>query len=502
MEDNVLLECSNITKSFSSVNVLKGIDLKLKRGEIISLVGGNGAGKSTLMKIFMGVYSKDSGQLIINGQEVDQLTPAQALKLGVYLVPQEPLLFPNMTVAENILLGLEGNSQKLLTRVKELMKELNWIIDLDRLAITLSIAEQQLVEIIRGLVRESKILILDEPTSSLTYNEIRSLFKVMNKLKDEGVGIIYISHRLNEVLEMSTNIVVLRDGKISISGKVEDFDENRLIQGLLPVDAEIKEKSDKKRVDLSDKEDILIVSDLSGNGFKDMTFSIKAGEILGLAGVVGAGRTEFAETVYGRDHAKSGSVKIIQKEITNQNTNQIIKKGLVYVPEDRFLNGIFKISSICDNISSVSLQSMKGTFLDRKVEHKLFSDFRDRFNIVCKDENQEIGNLSGGNQQKIVIAKTVATMPRVLILDEPTRGIDAGAREDVYEIIEKLKEIGVAILLISSDMEELVRISDRVISMYHGRINGEFIGDDINSDRLTSAIFGIQEGDANIEKAI
>lgn len=491
MTDKVLLQCKDVHKSFSTVQVLKGISLEVEAGEILSIIGGNGAGKSTLMKILMGVYSKDKGQLIINGKEYDNLTPAQALENGIYLVPQEPLLFMNMTVEENILLGLRGNRVDNLSSLKQLMKELNWNIDLDRQAMTLSIAEQQLVEILKGLIRKSRVLILDEPTSSLTYNEIRSLFELMNKLKSEGVGIIYITHRLNEVMEMSTKIVVLRDGKITLKGPISDFDEEKLISGLLPEDTEIKQyKADRSQL-FNDKEEILKISDFSGNGFKNINLTIRSGEIVGLAGVVGAGRTELAETIFGRDEVHSGNVMISNINIIGKSTVDVIKFGLNYVPEDRFKNGIFKISSIKDNISSASLPTMKGLMIDNQVESKLFEDFRSKFKIVCREEDQEIGDLSGGNQQKIVLAKTVSSMPRVLILDEPTRGIDAGAREDVYQIIEHLKSIGVAILLISSDMEELVQLSDRVVSMYRGRVNAEFIGEEISSDNLTSAIFGV-----------
>ena len=493
MTTNILLKCSNICKSFSGVEVLKGINLALEEGEILSIIGGNGAGKSTLMKIIMGVYKKDSGDLILNHESVENITPAQALKLGVYLVPQEPLLFQNMTVLENILLGLEGKEKSNQKRVEQLLQELDWNIDLSRMAITLSIAEQQLVEILKGLIREPKILILDEPTSSLTFNEIQSLFKMMNQLKAKGIGIVYISHRLNEVMEMSTHVVVLRDGKVTLKGPIEDFTEDKLIEGLLPEDTKLEQYSANRQENFSDRKIVFEVNDLTGNGFKNINLSIRSGEILGLAGVVGAGRTELAESIFGRNRVSSGTVKIMNQDITNKTTVDVINNGLSYVPEDRFKNGIFKIRPIVENMSSASFAAMKGIQIDDDVESKLYNDFKERFNIVCNEQYQEIGNLSGGNQQKIVISRAVATMPSVLILDEPTRGIDAAAREDVYKIIEKMKSIGVAVLLISSDTEELVKLSDRVVSMYRGKINGEFIGDEISSERLTSAIFGINK---------
>lgn len=491
MSAEVLLNCDGICKSFSGVDVLKGINLVLRQGEILSIIGGNGAGKSTLMKIIMGVYKKDSGNLIVNGEVLENNTPSQALKKGIYLVPQEPLLFQNMTVLENVMLGLEGNEKDNHEKLEQLIKVLDWDIDISRMAITLSIAEQQLVEILKGLIREPSILILDEPTSSLTLNEIKSLFKMMKQLQEKNVGIIYITHRLNEVIEMSTNVVVLRDGKITIDGPISMFNEEKLVQGLLPEDAEVRHYKADRNEDFSNKESMLIVNNLTGNGFKDISFEIKAGEILGLAGVVGAGRTELAESIFGRDKISAGKVYILKRDITNLKTKEIIDYGLSYVPEDRFRNGIFKIRSIIENMSSASFSAMKGPNIDDSVENKFYNDFKERFKIVCKDQYQEIGDLSGGNQQKIVISRAVATMPRVLILDEPTRGVDAGAREDVYKIIEKMKAIGVAVLLISSDTEELVRLSDRVVSMYRGRINAEFKNDEIDYDNLTAAIFGI-----------
>lgn len=492
---NELLKCSNICKSFANVNVLKGIDLTLNEGEVLSIIGGNGAGKSTLMKIIMGIYEKDEGELTIRGETIKNMVPAKALKSGVYLVPQEPLLFPNMTVLENVFLGLSGDAKGNERYLKELLDDLEWGIDFNRLAITLSIAEQQLVEILRGLVRKSKILILDEPTSSLTYNEIKSLFELIAKLRKDGVGIIYITHRLNEVFEIASRIVILRDGKVTLEGAVSDFDESDLIKALLPDNATITQYKASRDESFEDAKVMFKVDNLSGNGFKDVSFEIKSGEVLGIAGVVGAGRTELAETIFGRDDIKQGQVFIESTNITSMKTSEIIDLGLNYVPEDRFKNGIYRISSISENITASSLGAMKGIMIDSEVEMNQYEYFKKRFNIVCRDADQEIGNLSGGNQQKIVISKAVASIPRVLVLDEPTRGIDAGAREDVYKIIQQLKSTGVGLMVISSDMEEIVQLSDRVVSMYRGKINGEFKGDDINIDKLTAAIFGIVGSD-------
>ncbi|UUX33543.1 sugar ABC transporter ATP-binding protein [Fundicoccus culcitae] len=500
MSTTSLVECREICKSFSGVEVLKGVNLSLDKGDVLAIIGGNGAGKSTLMKIIMGMYSKDKGELIIEGNTVDVMNPSKALKNGIYLVPQEPLLFPNMTVEENIFIGLPGNKGENLQFLKNTLDFLDWDIDLDRQAMTLSIAEQQLVEILKGLVRKSKVLILDEPTSSLTYNEVSSLFKLINKLREDGIGIVYITHRLTEVFEIANKIVILRDGRVTLEGSVSEFTEADLIKGLLPENVEISKYSASYDQNFEDSEVVFEVKNISGNGFKDISFNIRSGEILGLAGVVGAGRTEVAESIFGRDKIKEGNVLLQNIDITGKSTSEVIDLGLNYVPEDRFRNGIFKIRSIGENITASSLEAMKGIFVDRDVENNNYKYFKEKFNIVSRDIDQEIGNLSGGNQQKIVISKTVASMPRVLILDEPTRGVDAGAREDVYKIITQLKDTGVGILVISSDMEEIVQLSDRVITMYRGRINSEFVGRNVTIDNLTPAIFGIPKIEVSNEK--
>lgn len=491
MNENVLLDCRSMNKSFGRNHVLKGIDLKLHQGDVLSIIGGNGAGKSTLMKIIMGIYKCDSGDMRICGKEIGKNTPSMALQNGVYLVPQEPMLFSNMTIEENVLIGLPGKRRENKKKLTILIEELNWGIDTQRLASTLSIAEQQLIEIIKGLIRNSKVLILDEPTSSLTFNEIQALFKIIEKLKKNNVGIIYITHRLNEVFEISTRVAIMTNGKITLEGNITEFTNEMLIKALLPEGAEIETYKKENPGDISYEGDVLVVNNLSGNGFKDINLTVRSGEVLGLAGVVGAGRTELAETIFGRDKVKSGKVFVSGKEITGLSTGEVIQNGLNYVPEDRFKNGIFKISDIGMNISSSSLRAMGKIFVDRNYDYLLYKEYQTSFGIKSTGIDQEIGALSGGNQQKIVIAKTLASVPKILILDEPTRGIDAGAREDVYRIIHKLKQQGVAILLISSDMEEIVQLSDRALTMYRGRINKELNGAEITPDRLMSASFGV-----------
>ena len=495
MAQKTLLNCQAITKSFGENHVLKGIDFALNSGEVIAIIGGNGAGKSTLMKIFMGIYKPDKGKIEINGAELKSINPSLALSNGVYMVPQEPMLFKNMTVLENVLIGLSTDKEAAKKKLTESLASLGWEMDLTRKADTLTIAEQQLVEILKGIVRESQVLILDEPTSSLTFNEIESLFKLIKDLREKGIGIIYITHRLNEVFEIATNIVIMRDGIVSLSGKVSEFNNDMLIQALLPDGEEGKtndvQVAKEDEAAEFERREIFRLENFSGNGFKDINLSIQAGEILGLAGIVGAGRTELAETIFGKDTVLGGKVLLEGKDVTGKSTGDVIAVGINYVPEDRFKNGIFKIGDLGMNISASSLSAMGKVFLKHSAEKSLYDYFKERFKIKSMAISDEIGSLSGGNQQKVVIAKALASMPRILILDEPTRGIDAGARGDIYKTIRLLSSQGLAILLISSDMEEIVQLANRAVTMYRGRLNAEFMGSAINQENLISAAFGV-----------
>lgn len=496
-ESNVLLSIQNIHKSFGLNQVLKGIKLELKEGEVLSLIGGNGAGKSTLMKIIMGIYQPDDGTIYMRGKQVHLSKPSIALAHGIYMVPQEPMLFPNMTVEENIVMGFREKPAELHKRLIEVMKEVGWEMELSRKASSLSIAEQQLVEILRGLLRQAQILILDEPTSALTFDEAESLFKCVADLRAKGIGIIYITHRLTEVFEISTSVAIMRDGVITLSGSVSEFTKEALVKGLLPANSE-KEKETKEEkaqvIDYEKQNVVLELQNFSGYGFNDISLKLYEGEILGVAGVVGAGRTELATTIFGRDKVLGGKVILDGKDITGFSTKKVLEAGLNYVPEDRHLHGLFKIADVAVNTTSALLSSKTmGTFLlNKKKEREITQKYIDDFRIKVTGQSQLTGSLSGGNQQKIVIGRSLSTQPKVVILDEPTRGIDAGARGDVYSIIHQLRKQGVSVLLISSDMEELVELSDRVISVFQGRINAEFQKKDINQDNLMAAAFDVK----------
>jgi AI-2 transport system ATP-binding protein len=461
-------------------------------GEVLALIGGNGAGKSTLVKSVMGIYKPDAGEIFIGGEALEFSKPAVSLNKGVYLIPQEPMLFPNMTVEQNVLIGFKEKKLRLRSRLTDLVKQLGWKLDLSRSARTLSIAEQQLVEILRGLLREARVLILDEPTSALTFDEVNSLFAVIKNLREKMISIVYITHRLNEVFMIATHVAIMRDGLITLNGKVEEFSREMLVKGLLPENFTERVRSEKKSSGVvQDKKPVFELQNLSGYGFAGISLHIYPGEVLGLCGVVGAGRTELAMTVYGRDAVISGRALLDGEDMTGMKTRDIIKKGVNSVPEDRFLTGVFRISDLAGNLSSACLDSISRFFLDFSAERGLAEKYIDDFRIKATGTKQEMGSLSGGNQQKVVIGRSLSTSPRLVILDEPTRGIDAGARGDIYAIINELKERDVAVLLISSDMEEIVELSDRALTMFQGRINQEFTKDKISQDNLMRASFGV-----------
>lgn len=490
-----MLSVRGIYKSFSLNAVLKGINLDIRPGEVVALIGGNGAGKSTLVKIIMGIHQQDKGEIYIAGEKVNLNKPSVALAKGVYLVPQEPMLFPNMTVEENIIIGFDEKKGELHKRLCDLLAQLDWKLDLNRKASSLSIAEQQLVEILRGLLRNSRILFLDEPTSALTFDEVESLFKIIEDLKKKNISIIYITHRLTEVFEIATHVAIMRDGVITLSGPVSEFTREMLVKGLLPPDAQEKVLAeDRPALDYTDLKPIFRLENYSGYGFSNISFEVYPGEILGLAGVVGAGRTELATTIFGRDVVKEGKAFLMDEDVTGLPTRKIIEKGINYVPEDRHLNGIFKISSVAVNMSSACLDKMGKFFFNFKSEKELTAQYVRDFRIKVTGQDQMLGSLSGGNQQKVVIGRALSTGPKLVILDEPTRGIDAAARGDVYAIIHQLKEQGVAVLLISSDMEEIMELSDRAVTMFQGRINHSFKKEEITQDHLMAASFGVYEG--------
>jgi len=484
-----LLELEGVWKVFSGVPVLKGVRFALAPGEIHALLGGNGSGKSTLMKIIAGVYAMDAGTMRFQGTPVRVESPHAAHALGIYMVPQEPHVFPHLSLLENLGMGLPYTPRELGERVEPLMAALEFEADLAEPAAFLSIAQQQLLEIVRGLLREASVLIFDEPTSALTFREAELLFARMRRLAREGIGIVFISHRLGEVMEVADRVSVLRDGVMVLEGRTETLTPHDLVRAMLPEATDAPVESSERRGAVG-SEPVLEVVDLSSEAFRGARFRLYPGEVLGIAGLVGSGRTELAEAIVGLDPHARGEVRVGGVPIRRLGPAESQRHGLVYVPEDRHAHGIFlELASLYTMTASV-LPELGRLFLSTPKEVAIGRRFVESLNIKLHSLWQPAGTLSGGNQQKVVLAKALATRPRVVILDEPTRGIDASARRDVYRLIRALTEEGVGVLLISSELEEVVELSDRVLVMHKGRILGELEGDAITLERVTEASFG------------
>ncbi len=486
-----LLSLEGIWKMFSGVAVLKGIDFDLYAGEIHALLGGNGSGKSTTMKIISGAYQPNAGEIFIASKKVNIPSPKIAHQLGIYMVPQEPHIFPHLSVFENLQIGLNIPDDELKKKISQILAELGFQVDLSTEAAFLSIAQQQLLEIVRGLLRNAKILIFDEPTSALTFKEVKQLFEFMRNLAAQNIGIIFISHRLNEVLEISDRISVLQDGKFILDKATQEVSQQELVRAMLPPDTKLEEGHSKAdNTDFSKKKTILKVKSLSSEVFQDISFEIRAGEVLGIAGLVGSGRTEIAEAILGIDTHAKGDVEIDGLALEKRSVVGCQKHGLVYVPEDRHAHGIFlDLPNIFTTTASI-LPNLGKLVISQKKEESIAKSFVDKLNIKVNDLYQTSGTLSGGNQQKVVLSKALAAQPKIIILDEPTRGVDAAARQDVYRLIKDLTDSGVAVMLISSEINEIIQLSDRVLVIYRGKIQAEFEGQDINAENITAASFG------------
>jgi len=471
------LSMRGISKSFPGIRALTDVDLEVGVGEVHAIVGENGAGKSTLMKILAGVYQPTEGTIELQGEAVRISGPIDARKRGIGMVYQELNLVPDLSVAENITLGAPPSKfglvdrKALRARAQEVLTELGARVQPDDLVGSLPVSQQQLVEIAKAYASNPRIIVLDEPTSSLSENEAQALFRVIERMKAAGIAIIYISHRLREVIELADRVTVLRDGRLVESRSAEGITAGDMIR--LMVGRELTDVFPKREVPIGDV--VLKVEGLTRPGtFEDVDLEVRAGEIVGLAGFVGAGRTEVARAIFGLDRAASGTVTVDGAPVEATSPRKGVDAGIAYVPEDRKRDGLVPQLTVKDNVTlAVPGDIARLGWIRRGVERKLASEKATELGVSPPVIDRRVDTYSGGNQQKVVFAKWLATQPRVLILDEPTRGVDVGAKSDIHRIIGELAAQGTAILMISSELPEVLAVSDRIYVLHEGRVSAE-----------------------------
>ena len=484
---NVLLSVNSVSKEYPGVKALDNVSIDLREGEVHAIVGENGAGKSTLIKILAGAIEPTSGTIAIGDSEYDALTPQLARKLGVAVIYQEFTLVTTLSAADNVFLGEYINKGPVLDkkamrdRSAELFKRLGVNINPDSLVENLTTGYQQIVEIAKAISKDARLLIMDEPSAPLTASEVEAMYRVVDVLKSHGMTIVYISHRMDEIFRLSDRVSVLRDGKYIGTRKTSDTTRSELIS--LMVGRELSEGYPTR--DSSIGEVSFSAENVSGNGVSGITFDAHRGEILGFAGLIGAGRTELMEVIFGSKPAQSGQIRLHGKSVLSKNPIQAIGHGLALVPEDRKRHGVILNFSVKDNISLPLLKQMSrfGVIPQQRVA-KLANEYMKNLGIKAPSASSKVANLSGGNQQKVVLAKWLATQPEVLIFDEPTRGIDVGARAEIYRIMNQLAAEGKTILMISSDMEELIGMADRIVVLREGEQQGILEKKDITQEAV------------------
>ena len=481
MADNIICKINHVTKHFPGVIALNDINFDIKKGEVHAIVGENGAGKSTLMNVLSGVYPADEGHVEFEGKQVHFKEPKEAQDAGIAMIHQELSLSPHMTAYENVFEGrMLKNKVGLIDRramIDACTKFLENLgvghINPKSLVKQLSVSEMQLLEIAKAISLNSKMLIMDEPTSSLTNAEIVFLMSIIKKLKDEGVSILYISHKLEEIMEIADRITVLRDGQYIDTRNKKDIDINTMIAMMVGRDFDQTAHREFIR-DYSDKTPILEVENLSdfAGKVKDVSFKLYKGEVLGLTGLVGAGRTELLQTIFGANKAKAGTIKINGETVAINGTIDAIKHGMGLIPEGRKVQGLFLKMSVKDNMMSVYLKELCNAMklIDKTKVNDIANEYVEKLNIKTPSLGQYVNNLSGGNQQKVIVARWLMNQPTILFMDEPTHGIDVGAKSEIYRIIDDLSKAGVSVVLLSSELPEVLSLCDRIMIMHHGEL--------------------------------
>ena len=473
MGNNNLLEIKGIVKEFPGVKAVNNVSLNIKSQSIHGLVGENGAGKSTLMKILMGIHKSDKGKILFKGQEVSINSPSDALDIGISMIHQELASIRDMTVSENIFLKREPKKnkifidrKKLKEKTRNLLKRLDLDINPNTKMRDLSVAKMQMVEIVKAISYDVDLIIMDEPTSTLGDNEVERLFDLMTTVKNNGTSMIFVTHKLEEILEITDEVSVLRDGNHVATAKTEDLNRDKIIHYM--IGRKSKDFPDIK----SKKGDTLLTVKNFANPpyFKEVNFTLKEGEIIGIFGLVGSGRSEFLETLFGVDNKKKGVLQIKGQEVNIYSPQDAIDNGMAFVPEDRKESGLVLQRSLQENITLTTLKNYLNfnIFVDKKEERKIIDKYIDKLDIRCHSPKQVVKYLSGGNQQKVIIGKWLATRPDILILDEPTRGIDVGAKEEIYTLIKEYAEEGMGIIMVSSEMPEIIGLSDKVVVFKRG----------------------------------
>lgn len=494
---NKFIEIKGVSKRFPGVVALDNIDLDIYEGEIHVLLGENGAGKSTLIKILTGAYQKDEGKIVINGKEVDIRTPREALQLGISCIYQELNLIPHLSVAENIFLGREPQKihslgiidlKERFERSTALLKELGCMISPQVKVKDLGIGKQQMVEIAKALSLQARLVIMDEPTSSLSEHEVAELFRVVRGLKQKGIAIIYVSHKLEEIRQIADRVTVLRDGRKVATLRRGEFDIDDLIK--LMVGRTLKEKFPKVYVER--KREALRVEDVwTDTGLKGVSFTAYKGEVLGIAGLVGAGRTELARAIFGADPMTKGSIFIYGERVNIKSPRDAINAGLAFLTEDRKTQGLILGESIAFNVTLAGIkQFRKWGWLDVRKQWQTAEQLARDLHIKPLQIKKKARHLSGGNQQKVVLAKWLCTRSRIFIFDEPTRGIDVGAKVEVHNLINNLVQDGAAVIMISSELPEILGMSDRILVMNNGRITAELLRDEADQEKIMKAATG------------